>query len=463
MKQYDLIIIGTGGGTKLRPAANLGKKVAVIEKEDFGGTCLNRGCIPSKMLIYPADMITHLREIHKFGITVSQDIQVDWEGLVTRVTETVKKDSASIKPGYDKHPNIDVYQGHGRFVSDKVVEVNGEQLTAEKIYIATGSRPMIPAIPGLEGTPYMTSREALRNTKQPKKMIVVGAGFIALELGHFYGACGTDVHFLVRSEMIRSEDSDIKRAFAEDFSNRYNVHTGTSPKAVRYENETFYVTVADVAGNESVMEADALMIATGVVPNADDLGLKNTSILTNEKGYVKANDYLETTVPGVYAMGDVVGNFLFRHSVNFEGEYLFRQHFLGEVAAPIKYPPMPRATFTHPQTAAVGATEDELIAQGKTKGIDYVVGLNTYKASAMGMAMLSDQNSLVKIIVDKQTRKMLGCHVIGEQASNMIHMLIAYMTMDATIDKVLEMIYIHPALPEIVRNAARKALIELER
>lgn len=463
MKHYDVIIIGTGGGTKMRPAANLGKKVAIIEKEDFGGTCLNRGCIPSKMLIYPADLITHVREMSKFGITVDQNIKVDWEALVTRVTETVQKDSASILPGYQKSPNIDVFQGHAKFIADKVVEVNGEQLTADKIYIATGSRPAIPAIPGLEGTPFMTSREALKNTKQPKKMIVIGAGFIALELGHFYGACGTEVHFLVRSEMIRNEDSDIKKAFQVDFSKRYHVHLEAEPTRVSYENGMFSVSVKNKEGNEEIMQADALLVATGIVPNADDLGLETTNIQRNEKGFIKVNNFLETNVAGVYALGDVVGNFLFRHSVNFEGEYLFRQHFLGETQAPISYPPMPRATFTHPQTAAVGKTEDELIAEGKQKGIDYVVGINSYKASAMGMAMLSDEHSLVKIIVDKRTRKMLGAHIIGEQASSMIHVLIAYMTMNANIDQVLEMIYIHPAMPEIVRNAARKALVELEK
>ena len=238
MKQYDLIIIGTGGGTKLRPAADLGKRVAIIEKEDLGGTCLNRGCIPSKMLIYPADLLTHWKEDHeKFFMKADTKVELDWEALITRTTETVTADSKSIAPGYEKNPNVDLYRGQARFVEGKVVEVNGEKLTAEKIYIATGTRPSVPNIPGLAETPFMTSREGLRNAKQPQKMIVIGGGYIAVELGHFYGAMGTEVHFLVRSSMLKAEDKDIREQFEQNFSSRYNVHFGASPTRVEYRDE----------------------------------------------------------------------------------------------------------------------------------------------------------------------------------------------------------------------------------
>jgi mycothione reductase len=460
MKNYDLIIIGSGGGTKLRPAANLGKKVAIIEKEDLGGTCLNRGCIPSKMLIYPADLITHVREMEKFGIHVHQDIKVDFSDLIKRVTETVKKDSEGIQPGYEQNPNIDLYFGHAKFVSDKVVEVNGEELSAEKIYIATGSRPAIPNIEGLEGTPYMTSREALRNTKQPKKMIILGAGYISVELGHFYGAFGTDVHFLVRSRMLRREDSDVVDAFEKDFSSRYNVHFDVSPTKVEYSEGQFRVTLTHKNKEESVMEADSLLVATGVVPNSDDLGLENTSIKMDERGYITPNEYMETNIDGVYVLGDVAGKYLFRHSVNFEGEYLLRQHFLGEGRAPIKYPPMPHAVFSYPQIASVGKTEDQLKSEGLNEDTDYIVGLSHYKNSAFGMAMLAE-TGFVKVLVDKKTRKILGVHIIGDQAANLIHSLIAYMTLDEVVDKTLEMIYIHPAMPEMVRNALRKIMAKI--
>ncbi len=462
MKNYDVIIIGSGGGTKLRPAADLGKKVAIIEKEGLGGTCLNRGCIPSKMLIYPADLVTHVREdISKYEIKADTNFEVDFEKLVTRVTEEVTKDSASIAPGYEKHPNIDLYRGHAKFVENKVIEVNGEKLTAEKIYIATGTRPQIPNIQGLEGTPYMTSREALRHTKLPKKMIVIGGGYIAVELGHVYGALGTDVHFLVRSSMIKAEDKDIRSAFEENFSERYNVHMGTSPTKVAYENGAFQVTVKNKEGEESVMTAESLFVATGVVPNSDDLGLEHTDIKTDERGYIKANDYLETSVSGVYTLGDVLGNYLFRHSVNFEGEYLLGQHHFNLPSQPIQYPPVPHAIFSYPQIAGVGVTEDELIKSGKVAGTDYVTSTHHYKNSGMGMAMLPDVG-FVKLIAEKSSRKLIGAHIIGEKSSDIIHMLILAITKNCTADELLEMIYIHPALSEVIRNAVRKLVVGLQ-
>jgi len=462
MKHYDLIIIGGGGGTKLRPAADLGKSVAIIEKEDLGGTCLNRGCIPSKMLIYPADLKTHWQEDHdKFFMSDSGKIKLDWEKLVARTTETIQNESASIKPGYEAHKHIDFYHGHARFIEGKVIEVNGEKLTADKIFVATGTRPAMPHIPGLKGTPYMTSREALRNTKQPEKMIIIGGGYIAVELGHFYGAMGTAVDFVVRSGMISAEDIDIREKFEQNFSSRYNVRLETDTKKIEFKDNTFYVTVSDCEGNMTVLEADALLVATGVTPNTDDLGLKNTQVEACEKGWVKVDENLETAEPGVYALGDIINQYLFRHSVNFEGEYLYAQHYGGADKAPIAYPPMPHAIFTYPQIAGVGVTEDLLLAEGKIEGQDYLVAWQDYKATAMGMAMRPEVGG-VKLIADVKTRKLIGAHMIGEKSSDMIHMLIAYMTMKATADQLLEMIYIHPALSEVIRNAARKLVKALD-
>ena len=445
----------------MRPAADLGKKVAIIEKEDLGGTCLNRGCIPSKMLIYPADLLTHWKEDHdKFFIKSEGRVELDWEALISRTTKTVVNESRGIEPGYQSNVNIDLYYGHARFTAGKVIEVNGEKLTADKIYIATGTRPSIPSILGLSETPYMTSREALRNADQPKKMIVIGGGYIAVELGHFYGAMGTQVDFLVRSAMIKAEDKDIREKFEQNFSSRYHVHFGTKPTSVEYRDDTFFVTVTTDKGGIEIMEADSLLVATGVRPNSDDLGLEHTAIKTDAKDWIEVDDSMETSEPGVYALGDVINHYLFRHSVNFEGEYLYAQHYGGAEKAPIAYPPMPHAIFSYPQVAGVGVTEDELIAQGLKSGVDYHVTWNDYKHSAMGMAMRPDVGG-VKLIADIKTRRLIGAHIIGEKSSDLIHMLIAYMTMKATIDQLLEMIYIHPALSEVIRNAARKMLLVL--
>ncbi len=452
-KHYDIIVIGSGGGAKIiSPAARLGLKVACIEKEALGGTCLNRGCIPSKMLIHPADVALQIKEAHRFDIQNDPHFEVNFAKLITRISNTVGADSASIEAGYKKKSNIDFYHSQARFVANKVVEVFGEQLTADKIFIAVGTRPQIPQISGLEDTPFMTSTEALRNTKLPKKMIVIGAGYIAAELAHAYAAFGTETHILVRSRLLRKEDAQVAEEFARVFARYHHLYLGAVPQKVDYQKGEFTVIFKDQNQQEKQIQADALLIATGIIPNTDTLGLENTDIQLNEKGFIKVDDRLRTTVPGVYSLGDCIGNYFYRHSVNFEGEYLFRTLFEKPSDESISYPPIPHAIFTYPQVAAVGKTEEEL----KQEGVDYVVGLNPYAKSAMGMALLSD-HGFCKILIDQKDHKILGAHIIGEDASNMIHLLIAFMNKQGTLEDLLNMVYIHPALPEIVRNAARKA------
>ena len=453
MKKYDLIIIGGGGGLKLRPASELGKKVAVIEKEDLGGTCLNRGCIPSKMLIHAADVADEIRSASRFNLKKQPEPQVHFKALFNRVTNFVQGDSKSIVKNYKRNPNVDFYHGHARFLDNQTIQVNGKKLTAKKIYLATGSCPAVPPIPGLEGTPFMTSREALRQTKQPKSMIVIGGGYIATELGHLYGALGTKVEFFVRSTLLRQEDAEIAKEFTREFTEKYKVNLHTQATKVQYKDKKFTIWGQTQDGKTIKRTAEALMVCTGIQPNTEDLGLEKTDIETDERGYIKVDNQLETTVPNVYALGDVIGRYFFRHSVNFEGEYLLKNHYTDPSHKPIKYPPMPHAVFSSPQVAGVGATEEQL----KEKGVDYIKGLNHYKNSAMGDALRSEYG-FAKLLFDKKTKKLLGAHIVGDEASNMIHMLIAYMNMNATLDDLLRTIYIHPALPEIVRNAARKAV-----
>ena len=460
MKAFDVIVIGSGGGSKItRPAAKLGYSVAIIEKDALGGTCLNRGCIPSKMLIHPADVLSEVSELAKFDITMDSRFSVDFSRLVTRVSETVDADSAQIEPMYDQIDNITYYNGEVRFVGPKELEVNGERITGQKIYISVGVRPNVPPIPGLVETPYWTSTEALRNTVLPKRLLVIGGGYIAVELGYMYGMLGSEVEFLVRSRLIRFEDREISDEFSRVFSQRFPIHYGETMTQVEYRDRQFRVTCQDENGQQVVREADQLLVATGVDSNSDTLNLDATGVQVDRLGYIQVDDYLETAEPGVYAFGDVLGRHLFRHTANYEGEYLYKQLVAGaDGAFPITYPPIPHAIFTNPQVGGVGKTEDELIAEG----IDYVKGVNYYKNSAMGMALLAEEG-FVKVLFDRQTRQFLGVHIIGKGAANMVHMAIAYMKMGATIDDMMDTIFIHPAINEILRNAIRKAFVAFNR
>lgn len=452
-KHYDVIVIGSGGGTKLvSPVAKLGKKVALIEKGPLGGTCLNRGCIPSKMLIHTAQLASMIRDAKRFEIHLKSPFEVDFEHLVKRVCSTIDQESDSIAPLYQENPNIDYYPHEGRFVDKMTLEVGGERLTADKIFIAVGARAAIPKIPGLEKVPYMTYQEALRNTKKPKKLIVLGGGFIATELGYFYSAVGVETEFLVRSVLLRKEDDDIREAFQEAFAKQVKLRLPCDFQEVKHENGIFTVSYKDGEGNLQKAEGDALIVATGIKPWTDSLNLGKTDVQVDEKGYVIVDDHLRTTAKNIWALGDCVGNYLFRHTANFEGEYLFRTLFGNPANEPITYKGVPHAVFSHPEIAGVGKTEREL----KEAKIPYIIGKNTYMQSARGMALLPE-TGFVKLLFEKHSLKLLGAQIIGEEASNMVHMLIMAIQMDATLDDLLGLIYIHPALPEIVRNAARAA------
>ncbi len=458
MKKYDVIVIGSGGGSKIiTPAAKMGYKVACIEKDRLGGTCLNRGCIPSKMLIYPAYMAHHLHEMKKFDIHLNPAFQVDFARLITRISRTVDADSDSIETSYQRNPNIDFYHAPARFINNETLEVNGECISADKIFIAVGARPHIPPIDGLSGTPFLTSTEALRNARLPQRLIVIGAGYIAVELGFAYRALGCEVDFLVRSRLLRKEDTQVATEFTRIFTQLCTVHCAAIPTKVEHHNGLFRVTYKTEDNRTAQLTADALLIATGVTPNTDNLGLEHTDIRLTNDGFIRVDSHLRTSVDNVYALGDCVGNYLYRHTVNFEGEHLFRMLFIEKTDTPLQYPPVPHAVFSYPQIAGVGKTEDQL----KKEGVDYVVGLSHYKNSGMGMALLSD-HGFCKILVEGKTRKILGAHIVGEEASDMIHILIAFMNKNGTLDDLLNMIYIHPALPEVVRNAARKAQAALE-
>ncbi|EMO08279.1 pyridine nucleotide-disulfide oxidoreductase, dimerization domain protein [Leptospira borgpetersenii str. Noumea 25] len=251
--------------------------------------------------------------------------------------------------------------------------------------------------------------------------------------------------------MLKNEDGDIVNEFERVFTKEHNALLHTDIHKLEYKEKMFHVEV-ETAGKKLQLRSEALLVATGIRPNTDLLNLSNTKIQTDTNGYIIVNEYLETTSPEVYALGDITGKYFYRHSANFEGEFLFRTLYLEKKRTPIDYPPVPHAVFTHPQVARVGKTEEQLVQEG----IDYIAAKNPYSASATGMARLSD-SGFVKILVDKKSRKVLGAHAIGDEASNVIHLFILLMTIGGNLDDLLRMIYIHPALPEIVRNTARKA------
>ena len=453
MKHYDIIVIGSGGGTKIAlHAASMGLNTAFVEQGAVGGTCLNCGCIPSKMLIYPTELPGLIREAHRINVASDSSVRIEFADLVNRINKTVDRMSADQQSKIEHTPNLDFYPVHAEFISDRVIRAGEDELAAEKVFVATGSRPHIPEIPGLGGTPFMTSREALRRTDLPDRLLVIGAGYIAVELGGAYAAAGADVEFIVRSRFLRQEDREVAEAFSHLFGRAHSVQTGVVPMRVDYDDDSFSVTCRNSSGRQKVFMSDAMLVATGVMPCTDDLGLQNTGVKTDQNGFIEVDNSLQTDVEGVYALGDCVGNYLYRHTANYEADYLVRTVLQGGANGPLNHGPVPHAVFSVPEIAGVGMTEEQAAEQHR----DYVVGKASYVDSNAGLAR-GYEYGFVKVLVEHPTRRILGAHILGDEASNMIHLFIAMIKKEGTLDDLLDMIFIHPALPEIARDAARDA------
>lgn len=450
---YDLIIIGGGRASGLAvAAAKAGKKVALIERDRLGGACPNRGCVPSKLLIGYAETARRIREADRHFIKASLD-EID----VERIFRETNSWSDSVDDRYESRlpEGATLYRGVGKFVDNNTVEVNGEQLTATQIVIATGAKPSPTPFSDL---PVWTSDNLFPlKGKVPKSIAIVGGGFIACELANFFEAVGVETHLLVRRErLLPQEDDDIAAIFAEEFSKNVTVHYNTTITDAKYTGDQFQLSFNDA--DTSLLEVDVLLYAIGRVPNTADLGLENTSIKKTERGFIPNNEYLETNVPGVFSVGDVSGRHQLQHAAAFEVNYL-RQHLLKNQNEPIDYEfSMPHAVFSEPEVAGIGMTEREL----KVSGQSYVSVTEDWLASARAMSTRLTYPR-TKLLVDPSNFKILGCHLIGPESSTMLQTVIMLMHLDNDVRHLKTMIHIHPALSEALLVAAVKAIGEVHK
>lgn len=449
MLKFDLIVIGSGSGLDVaNAAAEHGLKVAIVEKDMMGGTCLNRGCIPSKLLIHSADVIDTIRKASLFGINID-GFSTDYSSIIKRVNGIIDPESSQIREAFNHIDNPKLFPTEAKFIGKKTMSVGDQIITAEKILIACGSRPSIPQIKGLEGSGYITSNEALRLEKQPKILTIVGGGYIACELAHFFGSLDTKINIIQRRDvLLRKEDEDVSKKFTEIFSKKYNVYTGYNPVLVRKEKGIFRV-VATGSSGEVELESDQLLVASGRTPNTDTLDLGKTGVKTNEKGYIITDKFLETTTEGIFALGDAAGRYQFKHSANHEAGYAYTNMVHTNKNVGVDYTAMPHAVFSSPQVAGVGFTEQDL----RKKEVEYLKSVYPYSGTAMGEA-IDDREGFVKFLVDKKTRRILGCHILGTDASILIHEVLVAMRSGGTIDSLTNTIFIHPSLSEVVARAA---------
>ena len=464
MKKFDLIVIGSGSGLDVANAAatEKGLKVAIVEKNKLGGTCLNRGCIPSKLLIHSADIIEIIKKADTFGITV-RDYSIDFQKIINRVNKIVDRDANEIKKGLQISKNPRLFLQECKFIGEKnILIANDEVITSDTILIASGTRPNIPNIEGLKNVEYITSNEALSLQQQPKTLTIIGGGYIACELAHFFGSLGTKINIIQRNDLlIPQEDTDISTRISDIFSKRYNIYLGYNAEEVSYDSketngknktEIINVIAKNKFGDSVKLSSDQLLIATGRIPNSDMLNIEKSGVKINEKGFIVVDEYLETNIKGIFALGDAVGKYQFKHNANNEAQYAYNNIVYPDKKIPVNYTAMPHAIFTNPQIAGVGYTEQQLTKEK----IEYEKSIYPYIQTGMGQA-IEDKEGFVKFLIDKRNRTILGCHIMGTDASILIHEVLVAMRMDkdeGKIDNITRTIHIHPSLSEVISKAA---------
>jgi mycothione reductase len=448
MKAFDLIIIGAGSGNMIPGPDHDNWHIAIIEQDKFGGTCLNRGCIPSKMLIHAAEVAETVHTAGTFGINARM-IGINWHRVTGRVWERIDPIAASGERYRTSLPNMTVYKGAAKFVGEKIVEVNGERLHASKIILAAGSRPRIPDIAGLEDVAYHTSDTIMRLPEQPNRLTIIGGGYIGAELGHFFGALGTQVTIIDRGDtLIKPEDDDIRQRFTAIYARKYSVCLNAQVTRVRANHGNITVDLTTNDQQQSIT-SDVLLIAVGRIPNTDILQVSQSGIAVDEAGRVVTNEHGETTVAGIWALGDVTSPYQLKHTANMDARICAYNIVHPHAQRPVRYHAIPHAIFASPQVASVGMTERE----ARAKHLPYLVGKKDYGATAYGWA-IEDTESFVKIVGHRETREILGAHILGPHAAILLQPLINAMHFRETIDQLAhDTIYIHPALTEVIENA----------
>ncbi len=448
MQKYDILVLGDGSaGSIVQNAIMKNLKVALVDKGVLGGTCLNYGCIPSKMLMYPADRIMEIKDAEKLGVKASIQ-KVDFENIMSRMRSVINESHEHMK-GIDKIEGLDYYNGEGHFIDDYTVEVKDKILHGEKVFIGTGARPLIPPIKGVEDVDFLTNENVFDLKKRPKSLVIVGGGYIAVEFAHFFSAIGTKVTILQRSnKLVNNSEPDISDLLYKKMKERMNVELNT--EVVELKNQKDGVEVFGKNKNTDEVKsylAEKVMIAAGRKSNADLLEVGKTGVDTDSRGYIKVNEYLETSKKNIWALGDATGRAMFKHVANEEADIAWNNAINPNNKYKLNYNIIPYAVFTYPQIASVGLTEEQAKKDHKI-----LVGTAKYNDVAKGEAMV-ENDGFVKAIVDHDSSKILGFHIIGPYAPILIQEVINAIALGGQIAYLAHGMHIHPALPELILRA----------
>ncbi len=456
--KYDVIAIGTGSAMNILEAMlnqNEDLRVAVIDKDPPGGICLTKACIPTKILLYPAELIKNIEKAKELGIDVKIN-NIDFSAIMKRMHSLVDPDIDMIREGLSSTPNIGYYTDPAEFVKPYTLKVGEDTITAPLIFLCTGSKPYIPPIKGLDKVSYHTSDTILNIQQLPQSMVIVGGGFVAAEYGHFFSSMGSKVTILGRNpQFLPGEEEEVSAVVKHDMSKQMDILTSHEVIEVAEDEQGDGKEKTTTAVNRETSEkitvnSQEILIAAGRASNSDILKPEKGGIETDEYGWIKVNEYLETSQPNVWTLGDAVGKHLFKHVANYESRIVYH-NAVREKQVKVDYHAVPHAVFTYPEVAGVGMGEEEAI---KERGKDRVIiGFDKYENNAKGRAM-NVKNYFAKVILDGENEKILGAHIVGPHASVLIQEIINLMyTAEQTPNPLLLGMHIHPALNEVVKGA----------
>jgi mycothione reductase len=455
VRHFDLVIIGTGSGNSILGPEFAGLDVALVEKGTFGGTCLNVGCIPTKMFVHTADIATYATHGPRYGVDTELN-GVRWTDIRDRIfdrIDPIADGGRAYRTSHQDNSNVTVYAGLAKFTGDRTldIDVDGhvETITADRIVLAAGSRPTIPAVPGLAESGYHTSDDIMRLDTLPRHLVILGSGFIGAEFAHILSSFGVRITMVGRSgALLRGEDEAISARFTELATQRWDVRLNSKTTGVERVGDKVVLHLEGPNGADTA-EGDALLVAVGRQPNSDLLDVAAGGIATDDEGFVLVDDFQQTNVAGVYALGDISSPYQLKHVANHEARIVKHNLAHPDRRERADHRFVPHAVFSSPQIASVGLTEQQAIE----RGVRYVTSIQDYAGIAYGWAM-EDTTGFAKLIADPGTGRLIGAHILGPQAPTVIQPLIQAMSFGLDVRSMARGQYwIHPAMVELVENA----------
>ncbi|WP_146362479.1 mycothione reductase [Arthrobacter yangruifuii] len=460
MTHFDLAIIGSGSGNSLITPDWDGKKVAIIDGGTFGGTCLNVGCIPTKMFVYPAQLAAAAVDGARLGVD-SVTAGVRWREIRDRIFARIDAISDGGRRYRDEElENVTLFSEYVRFVSPHaLVTASGEKITADEIVVAAGSRPVLPDTPGMDLPQVHTSDTVMRIDELPARVLIIGGGYIAAEFGFVFSAFGSDVTVAVRSgALLRSLDSTVSERFTEEASKQWNLQLNTTVDSlVENADGSVHAVLTGPAG-ESALDVDLVLVATGRTPNTDRLDVAAAGFDVTSDGRLAVDGYgrvlsAGSPVPGVWALGDISSPYQLKHVANHEARVVAHNLVHPGDLRTMDHRFVPAAVFSSPQIASVGMTEEQALADTEARGVELALAVQEYGSTAYGWAM-EDSTGFVKLLAEQESGRLLGAHIMGHEASMLIQPLVQAMEfgLDAA-TMARGQYWIHPALTEVVENA----------